>query len=101
MVFAVLYVATFLVTFGLIGGLLLTLGFNAVSMIIFLLFLSLVTFSVSDPSIMQGSDCPIVQRFDYWISDRHFYFADLTRWPMDFAPHSADQCFPVFYGFHH
>ncbi len=43
-VFAVLYVATFLVTFGLIGGLLLTLGFNAVSMIIFLLFLSLVTF---------------------------------------------------------
>lgn len=42
--FAVLYVATFLITFGLIGSLLVSLGFNIVSMVIFLLFLSLVTF---------------------------------------------------------
>ncbi len=43
-IFAVLYAASFLVTYGAIGVLLITFGFNAVSMAIFLLFLSLVTF---------------------------------------------------------
>ncbi len=43
-IFGVIYVATFIVTYGAIGALLVTFGFNAVSMAIFLLFMSLVTF---------------------------------------------------------